>query len=175
MKRQKASTPVPQVPAHVDQIRVRADLLDYLTNFAGEVSISRDRVTQQNNAIHQQLHEMEDTVSRLQEQLRKLEIETETQILFRYEGEVQNQHSEFDPLELDRFSMIQQLSRGLTESVSDLTDISQSMQSLMRDTDTILLQQSRLNTDLQQGLMNTRPLPFKGVTARLERIVRQTN
>jgi len=168
------TSPTP-TPAHVDQIRVRADLLDYLTNFAGEVSISRDRLSQQNTAIHQQLKEMDETVSRLHEQFRKLEIETETQILFRYEDESQDNKSEFDPLELDRFSMIQQLSRGLTESVSDLIDISQTVEGLVRETDTILLQQSRLNTDLQQGLMNTRLLPFKGITPRLERIVRQTN
>ncbi|MDF1588638.1 MAG: Hpt domain-containing protein [Gammaproteobacteria bacterium] len=164
----------PQQSAHVEQVRVRSDLLDFLTNFAGEVNISRDRVSQHNTAIRQQLSEMEATVERLQDQLRNLEIETETQILFRYEGELTRQ-SEFDPLELDRFSMIQQLSRGLTESVSDLNDITQSLNSLVRDSDAILLQQSRLSTDIQQGLMNTRLLPFSGLVPRLERIVRQTN
>jgi chemosensory pili system protein ChpA (sensor histidine kinase/response regulator) len=159
---------------HVEQVRVRAELLDYLTNFAGEVSIARDRVTQQHTALRQQLREMEETVSRLHGQLRKLEIETETQILFRYEDERLKQDSDFDPLELDRFSMIQQLSRGLTESVIDLNDISQSMNTLVKETDAILLQQSRINTDLQEGLMATRLLPFSGVAPRLERIVRQT-
>ena len=170
-------TEIPSVkPAsqHVEQVRVRADLLDYLTNFAGEVSISRDRVTQQHTALRQQLLEMEETVSRLHDQLRKLEIETETQILFRYEDERLKQDSDFDPLELDRFSMIQQLSRGLTESVIDLNDISRSMDTLVKETDAILLQQSRLNADLQEGLMATRLLPFNGVVPRLERIVRQT-
>lgn len=160
--------------AHVEQVRVRADLLDYLSNFAGEVSISRDRVTQQHTALRQQLREMEATVSRLHDQLRKLEIETETQILFRYEDERLGQDSDFDPLELDRFSMIQQLSRGLTESVIDLNDISRSMDTLVKETDSILLQQSRLNADLQEGLMATRLLPFSAVSPRLERIVRQT-
>ena len=159
---------------HVEQVRVRADLLDYLTNFAGEVSISRDRVTQQHTAMRQQLQEMEETVTRLHDQLRKLEIETETQILFRYEDERLKQDSDFDPLELDRFSMIQQLSRGLTESVIDLNDISRSMDMLVKETDAILLQQSRLNADLQAGLMATRLLPFSAVAPRLERIVRQT-
>ncbi|MEX0614628.1 MAG: Hpt domain-containing protein, partial [Methylophaga sp.] len=158
-----------------EQIRVRADLLDYLSNFAGEVSISRDRVTQQHQELRQQLREMEETVSRLHEQLRKLEIETETQILFRYEDGSADHHAEFDPLELDRFSTIQQLSRSLTESVIDLNDISQSMDQMVRETDVILLQQSRLNTDLQQGLMRTRLVPFKFIVPRLERIVRQTS
>jgi chemosensory pili system protein ChpA (sensor histidine kinase/response regulator) len=67
------------------------------------------------------------------------------------------------------------LSRGLTESVSDLHDISQSMDLIVHESDSILLQQSRLNSDLQQGLMDTRLLPFSGITPRLERIVRQAN
>lgn len=151
-----------------EKIRVRADLLDYLSNFAGEVSITRDQVTQQHGAMHQQLEEMEETVARLHEQLRKLEIETETQILFRYEDTVQDSNTEFDPLELDRFSTIQQLSRSLTETVNDLNNISRSMGNLMRETDILLLQQSRLNTDLQQGLMHTRLLPFNSIVPRLE-------
>ncbi|NOQ94784.1 MAG: response regulator [Methylophaga sp.] len=158
-----------------EQIRVRADLLDFLTNFTGEVNISRDRVGQQNSAIQQQLVEMESTVSRLQDQLRNLEIETETQILFRYEDEVQDQKSDFDPLEFDRFSMIQQLSRSLTESVSDMNEITHSIDDLVRDSDAILLQQSRLSADLEQGLMNTRLLPFTGLVPRFERIIRQVN
>ncbi|MEC9314846.1 MAG: Hpt domain-containing protein, partial [Pseudomonadota bacterium] len=172
--REAEATPAKPASQHVEQVRVRADLLDYLTNFAGEVSISRDRVTQQHTALRQQLREMEETVSRLHDQLRKLEIETETQILFRYEDERLKHESDFDPLELDRFSMIQQLSRGLTESVIDLNDISRSMDILVKETDAILLQQSRLNADLQEGLMATRLLPFSGVAPRLERIVRQT-
>ncbi|MDO7598288.1 MAG: Hpt domain-containing protein, partial [Pseudomonadota bacterium] len=192
---QTLSIPAPQIPitetataaiaptdssnvphhSHSDQIRVRTDLLDFLSNFAGEVNISRDRVGQQNSAIKQQLAEMESTLSRLQDQLRNLEIETETQILFRYDDELLKQESEFDPLELDRFSMIQQLSRGLTESVSDMHEISQSLELLVQESDGILLQQSRLSTDLQQGLMNTRLIPFEGLVPRFERIVRQTN
>lgn len=160
--------------APVEQVRVRSDLLDFLTNFAGGVIISRDRVSHQNVAMRQQLVEMESTVERLQDQLRNLEIETEAQILFRYEDEALKQQSEFDTLELDRFSMMQQLSRELTESVSDLNDITQSLNTLVRESDTILLQQSRLSTGLQQGLM-TRLLPFTGLVPRFERIVRQTN
>ncbi len=162
-------------PAAIEQIRVRSDLLDNLSNFAGEVSIARDRASQQNIAAQQQINELGETVIRLQEQLRNLEIETEAQILFRYEDTASGIQTEFDPLELDRFSMIQQLSRSLTESVSDLNDIRHSMAILARETEDVLLQQSRVNTELQQGLMNTRLLPFSGLVARLDRIVRQTS
>ena len=171
---QTASTTKPAT-SNNKQVRVKAELLDFLTNFAGEVNISRDRVSQQNTAMRQELSEMESTVERLQEQLRKLEMETEAQILFRYEDNASQGRSEFDPLELDRFSQMQQLSRGLTESVTDLHDITRSIEGLVRESDTILVQQSRLSTDLQQGLMNTRLLPFNGLVPRFERIVRQTN
>jgi len=107
--------------------------------------------------------------------LRNLEIETETQILFRYEDESHDKSSDFDPLEFDRFSMIQQLSRSLTESVSDMSEITHSIDNLVRDSDAILLQQSRLSADLEQGLMNTRLLPFTGLVPRFERIIRQVN
>ncbi|MDB2705377.1 Hpt domain-containing protein [Pseudomonadota bacterium] len=157
-----------------EHIRVRADLLDFLTNFTGEVNISRDRVGQQNSAILLQLTEMESTVSRLQDQLRNLEIETETQILFRYDDQSHDK-TDFDPLELDRFSMIQQLSRSLTESVSDMHEITQSIDNIVHDSDAILLQQSRLSADLEQGLMNTRLLPFTGLVPRFERIIRQVD
>jgi len=158
-----------------EQVRVKAELLGFLTNFAGEINISRDRVSQQNTAMRQQLSEMESTVERLQDQLCKLEMETEAQILFPYEDTANQSRSEFDPLELDRFSQIQQLSRGLTESVTDLHDITRTIEGLFIESDTILIQQSRLSTDLQQVLMNTRLLPFSGLVPRFERIVRQTN
>ena len=54
--------------------------------------------------------------ARLREQLRKLEIETEAQILSRYQREIGRPARRFDPLELDRFSSLQQLSRALAES-----------------------------------------------------------
>ncbi len=48
------------------------------------------------------------------------------------------------------------------------------LNNLTRESETLLLQQSRVNTDLQEGLMRTRMVPFSGQAARLRRIVRQT-
>ena len=45
--------------------------------------------------------------------MRKLELETEAQILFKHQADAQHR-ADFDPLELDRYSTIQQLSRALT-------------------------------------------------------------
>ncbi|HEY6984469.1 MAG TPA: Hpt domain-containing protein, partial [Rhodanobacteraceae bacterium] len=163
-----------QPRAPQEMIRVRSELLDSLVNYAGEVSIYRSRLEQQISTFRFNLIEFEQTVSRLREQLRKLEIETEAQIIARY----QREHHEpgnvvFDPLELDRFSQLQQLSRALGESVSDLVSIQGLLDDLTRQSETLLLQQSRVSSDLQEGLMRTRMVPFDSLVPNLRRTIRQ--
>ncbi len=155
-------------------IRVRADLLDNLVNFAGEVSIYRSRMEQQTNAFSYNLTELDDTVERFREQLRKFEIEAEAQIQFRIE-ESGSVHQDFDPLEFDRFTQMQTLSRGMLESLNDLNSLRGILANLTRESETLLLQQSRVNTELQEGLMRTRMVPISGQIPRLRRIVRQTS
>ena len=152
-------------------VKVSAELLEQLVNLAGETSISRGRMEQQVSDLSGSIEEMDSTIQRLQEQLRRLDIETEAQVLFRQEQMAQ--HEEFDPLEMDRYSQLQQLSRSLIESASDLMDLKYTLADKTRDTETLLLQQSRINTDLQEGLMRSRMVPFARMVPRLRRIVRQ--
>jgi chemosensory pili system protein ChpA (sensor histidine kinase/response regulator) len=163
-------------PKH-EQVRVRSDVLDRLVNNAGEVSIYRARLEQQNSAIGFNLSELEQTVARLRQQLRQLEMETEAQILFRYEREKEEtggNEEVFDPLEMDRFSTMQQVSRSLMETVNDLISIKDLTEDLNRETETLLMQQARVSTDLQDGLLRTRMVPFTQIVSRLQRLVRQT-
>ena len=158
-----------------ERIRVRADLLDQMVNNAGEVSIYRARLEQQNKTFGYNLDELDGTIERLRAQLRNLEIETEAQILSRYEREHEGEvPAGFDPLEMDRYSTIQQLSRALSETVNDLASIGVTLGELNRDSDTLLVQQERVTNDLQDGLLRTRMVPFASRTARLQRVVRQT-
>lgn len=157
-----------------EQVRVRADHLNQLVNFAGEVSISRSRIEEQISGFRFNLKELEQTIVRLQQQLRNLELETEAQILFRHEQDIESAHGEFDPLEMDRYSTVQQLSRQLLESVSDFVSLHGLLMDQTREAETLLLQQSRVNTELQEGLIRTRMVPFSGLAPRLRRIVRQT-
>ncbi|MGE0583188.1 MAG: Hpt domain-containing protein [Steroidobacteraceae bacterium] len=153
--------------------RVDAELLDQLLNYSGEVSIGRARLEQQIASIDFNLAELSRTVTRLKEQLRKLEIETESQILHTHEDEA-GHRAEFDPLELDRYSTIQQYSRGLAETASDVASIQQLLETLTQDTQNLLQQQARTITELQNGLMRTRMVPFQRHVQRLARIVRQS-
>jgi chemosensory pili system protein ChpA (sensor histidine kinase/response regulator) len=108
----------------------------------------------------------------LKEQLRKLEIETEAQILHRHDQEPGHRH-DFDPLELDRYSSIQQFSRALAESASDVASLQQLLESLVAEAQNQLQQQSRTVTELQNGLMRTRMVSLQRHVQRLARIVRQ--
>jgi len=152
-------------------VKVPAELLEELVNLAGETSISRSRLEEQVTEFSYSLDEIDATLHRMQEQIRRLDIETEAQILFRQEQLAA--HEEFDPLEMDRYSQLQQLSRSLIESASDLEDLKTDLNEKLRDTETLLIQQSRINTSLQEGLMRSRMVPFSRLVPRLRRIVRQ--
>lgn len=157
-----------------ESVRIEPELLDQLVNNAGEVSIYRARIEQQNISLNFNLGELDQTIMRLRDQLRQLDIETETQIIARHQKEPSKDREHFDPLEMDQYSSIQQLSRALSETVNDLSNLGQTIEILTKDTDSLLLQQSRVTNDLQSGLMHTRMLPFTGPSKRLERVVRQT-
>lgn len=154
------------------QIRVAADLMDKLVNYSGEVSIYRARLEQQIGSVRGNLKDVNATVARLKEQLRQLDMESEAQMMSRYQNASRKEDSEFDPLELDRFSTMQQLSRSLSESASDLLNLHEMLDESVRAAEALLTQQSRVSSDLQAGLMQTRMTPFGSAAPRLRRIVR---
>ena len=152
--------------------RVDADLLDNMLNAAGEVSIYRARLEQQVSSIEFNLAELGRVVQRLKDQLRKLEIETEAQILHRH-VDSGKRRDDFDPLELDQYSSIQQYSRALAETSSDVASVQGLLASQTRDAQNLLTQQGRIVSELQGGLMRTRMVPFQRHVQRLTRIARQ--
>lgn len=156
-----------------EQVRVRADLLDRLVNHAGEVAIYRARLEQQLGAFRGAMSELDRTNIRLHDQLRRLDLETEAQIVARYQREHEKQDPTFDPLELDRFSTLQQLSRALAESAADISGLQGVLDDLARQYDSLLQQQSRVSSELQDGLMRARMVPFEGIVPRLRRVLRQ--
>ena len=169
------SAPVPE-RAPADMVKVAADLLDDLGNLAGETSIFRGRIEQQVNDAQIALNEMETTLERMRDQLRRLDTETQGRILSQQRVDAERQeYEEFDPLEMDRHSQLQQLSRALFESASDLLDLKETLAARSHEAQALLAQQARINTQLQEGLMRTRMVPFGRMLPRLQRIVRQVS
>ena len=156
-----------------EMIRISSGLIEHMINLSGESAINRARIDMGMSSLTTSIEEMGTTVQRLADQLRRMEIELEAQILSQIDDELVN-HEGFDPLEMDQYSSLNQLSKSLTESASDLVDINHTLLEKMRDSESLLLQLSRTQTELQDGLMNSRMVPFTRLTPRLERIVRQT-
>jgi len=172
------ATGKPEAPAAsepgADMVKISAELLDDLVNLAGETSIFRGRIEQQVNDARAALSEVETTIERMRDQLRRLDTETQGRILSRQHAETERLgYEEFDPLEMDRHSQLQQLSRALSESASDLLDLKETLDQRNQDAQNLLQQQARINTELQEGLMRTRMVPFERMLPRLKRIVRQ--
>ncbi len=156
-------------------VRVRTEVLDELVSYAGEVSILRSRLQQQIAMVRSNLGELGDTVRQFREQLRDLEIESESQMLatherIREEGGV----SDFDPLELDRFSRLQTVARQLSESLGSLTAIQAGISEFAGDAENTLQQQRHLSDSLQEGLLRTRMISFVALVPRLRHLTRQT-
>ena len=156
-----------------ETVKVPASLLEELVNLAGETSIFRGRIEQQVFDLSHTLADVESTIERVRDQLRRLDMETQSQILSRHQDDIEQGYEDFDPLEMDRYSQLQQLSRSLFESASDLLDLKETLATKSRDAETLLLQQARVNTELQEGLMRTRMVPFDRLLPRMRRVVRQ--
>ncbi|MGQ0529608.1 MAG: Hpt domain-containing protein [Panacagrimonas sp.] len=161
-----------------EAVRVPVDRLDTMLNQAGEISIYRSRLEENHATLSTSLSEMAQTITRVREQLRLMDIETEAQIaargVSRNDDDQQPYESEFDALEMDRYSRMQELSRALAESLSDLTSLHASLDTAGSEAEVLLQQQQRISTEVQQGLMGTLMVPFSRQVQRLARVVRQT-
>lgn len=157
-------------PSVAPLVRVRADILDRLVNQAGEVSISRSRLETDVGTLKQSLVELTENVARLREQLREIEMQAETQITSRM---AHSADREFDPLEFDRFTRLQELTRMMAESVNDVGSVHQNLSRTLDNAVDDLSMQARLTRELQQDLMRVRMVQFASISERLYRVTRQ--
>ena len=158
--------------ASVAAVRVRTQLLDRMVNEAGEVSIARARLESQVGQIKNSLGDLTDNLERLRGQLRDIELQAETQMSTRMEAAKAAAQS-FDPLEFDRFTRFQELTRMMAESVNDVATVQRTLQRTLETAEDELAAQARLTRDLQDDLLRTRMVEFEGLSDRLYRVVRQ--
>jgi chemosensory pili system protein ChpA (sensor histidine kinase/response regulator) len=152
-------------------VRVRTPLLDRLVNQAGEVSITRSRIESGVGQIKGSLADLTENLDRLRQQLRDIELQAETQMTSRLEA-AKAASQNFDPLEFDRFTRFQELTRMMAESVNDVATVQRTLQRSLDSTEDELAAQARLTRDLQDDLLRTRMVEFEGLSDRLYRVVR---
>src|SRR5712691_2581649 len=163
----------PPLPSPAALLRVNADTLDHLITESGEIAIARSRIEAELRQVKQSLSDLKDSVTRLRNQLREVEVQADSQMQSRL-SVLEERDRDFDPLEFDRYTRLQELTRIMAESLNDAASIQQSLLKSLGETDAGLLQQARISRDVQQELMRMRAVPFSNLNERLYRIMRQT-
>jgi chemosensory pili system protein ChpA (sensor histidine kinase/response regulator) len=166
------AAPVAAAPASQPLVRVRADLLDKLVNEAGEVSIARSRLDNELATLRTSLTDLTENVGRLRAQLREIEMQADSQIQTRT-AQRKDAERDFDPLEFDRYTRLQELTRMMAESVSDVATVQGNALRSLEDAGQDLHRQGQVLRDLQQNLMRVRMVQFGSIADRLYRVVRQ--
>jgi chemosensory pili system protein ChpA (sensor histidine kinase/response regulator) len=158
--------------AALSTVRVRAPLLDRLVNHAGEVMIARSRIESEVGSMKGSLGDLTENLERLRSHLRDIELQAETQISSRMEA-AKAVGANFDPLEMDRFTRFQELTRMMAESVNDVATVQRSLTRTLQLAEDDLAAQARLTRDMQDDLLRTRMVEFESLSDRLYRVARQ--
>ncbi|MGJ7522920.1 Hpt domain-containing protein [Variovorax sp. LT1P1] len=155
-------------------VRIRTQLLDRLVAQAGEVIITRSRLEAELNQLRGSLGDLTGNLDRLRQQLRDIEVQAESQMQSRL-AQAKDSQQGFDPLEFDRFTRVQELTRMMAESVNDVATVQRTLQKTVQATEDDLSAQARQTRELQRGLLRTRMVEFEGISDRLYRVVRQAS
>jgi chemosensory pili system protein ChpA (sensor histidine kinase/response regulator) len=115
-------------------------------------------------ALKSNLLELTGSVIRLRSQMREIEIQAESQI--QSQQHLLEQRGDFDPLEFDRYTRFQELTRSLAEGINDVSTVQQSLLKNLDDADAALLAQARLSREVQQRLFSIRTVPFGSLSER---------
>ena len=165
-----AVTAVRQTAHH--SVRVRSQLLDRLVNQAGEVMISRARMESRLTQLRSSLTDLTGNLERLRNQLRDIELQSESQMQSRL-AQTKDSAQSFDPLEFDRFTRVQELTRMMAESVHDVATVQRNLQRSIEGAEDDLIAQGRQARELQRDLLRTRMVEFESISDRLYGVVRQ--
>ena len=161
-------------PVSSQSVRVRAQLLDRLVNQAGEVMIARSRLDVRMGQMKSSLSDLSGNLERLRQQLRDIEVQAESQMQSRL-ALSKDSAAGFDPLEFDRFTRVQELTRMMAESVNDVATVQRNLQRSMEGAEDDLISQGRQARELQRDLLRTRMVEFEGISERLYAVVRQAS
>ncbi|QXL84427.1 Hpt domain-containing protein [Comamonas sp. NLF-1-9] len=156
------------------QVRVRSQLLDRMVNDVGEVLIARSRLSTRVLQMRGSLDDLSGNLERLRAQLRDIEVQAESQMQSR-QAQSRESAAAFDPLEFDRFTRMQELTRMMAESVNDVATVQRALQRSVEGAEDDLTAQGRQARELQRELLRTRMVEFDSLSERLYAVVRQAS
>ena len=161
-------------------IRVPIGLVNQLiesTNEWGHKHISQVGQYEKSGEV---VSELKRTGARLQEQIRNFELEADKLIntggsasTFPQLKNTKTGKGNFDSLEMDVYTEIQQNSRALAESMNDLMSLSEALETGLKNAERTGESQGKIFKSIQEDLISTRMTKVTGLLTRLKRIVRQ--
>src|SRR5205814_8771553 len=151
--------PAAAAVAPAAMLRVNAERLDDLIAESGEVAIARARIEAELRQVKESLGDMSQGIARLRGQLREVEIQADSQLQSK-RSLIDSRDEEFDPLEFDRYTRLQELTRMMAEGLNDALSIQQGLAKNLGEADAALSQQARLGRELQPAPTRMRALPF---------------
>lgn len=154
------------------QIRLSADSIEHMTTEIGEANqasmVLSAHLADQRGALRESV----DVARNMDRLLRDLSIYADSQIQSRRAMLAPGE--EFDPLELDRYTQLQELSRALAESAADATDLRRSLHRTVAEQETTLAYQARAIDSVRSGMHKARLTPVEDLADRLYRVVWST-
>jgi chemosensory pili system protein ChpA (sensor histidine kinase/response regulator) len=161
-----------QARATSGRILVDRELLEQLGEHANEMGLSGARVERDVAALRQSLDDLADSIGRLRGQLRETQMQADSQ-LPATSIEPGRSEAGFDPLEMDRYTRMQELTRMMAESLHDMQMVQTTLAASAADVEAAAALQARLGRGMQQDLSALNSMPFGTLRGRLQRTVRQ--
>lgn len=168
-----------RLPGESGFLRVRLDDLDELIGIEGELVVARGAVEKMLDEFGQTLSEFEQVKESLRRKSQELESGFEVKSLYGFNpvapGEAAaGDFTEFDPIELDRYSQLNLIIRSLNEITVDINSIHATMSLLAGDIRGQVSKQQLTMRLMQEKLMRIRMTPMSSLSRMLFRTVRET-
>jgi chemosensory pili system protein ChpA (sensor histidine kinase/response regulator) len=178
---EKIERPAPTAPRLSGQVvRAPIERLDELVRLVSEVAITRTTLEQRMSDFGRMVEDLRASGERLRRVSNNIEIQFEASTLgggrlmqpIPGTNPISPKFSEFDALEMDRYTEFHRLRRELTETTTDIRTVGGELATLVGDLDSVLVRQGRLSSELQDKLMRVRMVPLATLATRLHRAVR---
>lgn len=153
-------------------VRVDATLVDYLTTENTEARLAAAALDGQVRNQRMNMRDMADNAQSLSRLLRDLEMYAESQIQSHRSRLAPGE--EFDPLELDQYTHLHEVTRSLNELMADTFDLHRDVNRSLAEQETWLTQQGRAISEVHLGLHKTRLTPVDDLQDRLYRVAWST-
>ncbi|MBM3760315.1 MAG: response regulator [Acidobacteria bacterium] len=151
-------------------VRVPMERIEDLQRMATEIFVHQSTYERTLNKLSHELGELALSVRRLRQV--QSSFEQEHELYYSGAGPAPARHTEFDALELDRYTQLYTHSRDLGETAADFAAAEAQMQTLAGELDSLMSWERRLHSQVQDKLLRFRLVPLGTLTARLDRTVR---